>query len=69
MDPTEDRVWLVHREGFSLGAVIPENLGGKRGSELSRQASLLRGGRESYKVRLHTGQVLEVDEEDVEKVN
>ena len=62
-------MWLVHREGFSLGMVIPENMGGKRGSELSRQTSLLRGGRESYKVRLHSGQVLEVDEEDVEKVN
>lgn len=68
MDPTEDRVWLVHREGFSLGIVIPENLGGKRGSELSRQASLVRGGRESYKVRLQSGKVLEADEEDVEKV-
>ena len=69
MDPTEDRVWLVHKEGFSLGTVVPENLGGKRGSELSRQTSLVRGSRESYKVRLQTGKVLEVDEEDVEKVN
>ena len=69
MDPTEDRVWLVHREGFSLGTVIPENMGGKRGSELSRQASLVRGGgRESYKVKLHSGKVLEVEEEDIEKV-
>ena len=62
-------MWLVHREGFSLGTVIPENMGGKRGSELSRQTSILRGGRESYKVKLHSGQVLEADEEDVEKVN
>ena len=49
--------------------MVPENLGGKRGSELSRQTSLVRGSRESYKVKLQSGKVLKVDEEDVEKVN
>ena len=69
VDPSEDRVWLVHKEGFSLGTVMPENPAGKRGSELSRQTSLVRGSRESYKVKLHSGKVIDVDEEDLEKVS
>jgi len=70
VDPTEDRVWVVHKEGFSLATVVPENVAGKRGSELSRQTSLVRGGgRESYKVRIQSGKVLEIEEEDIEKAS
>jgi len=69
-DTSEERVWLIHKNGFSLARVMPDNVPGRRGSELSRQASLVRsGGRESYRVMLHkSGQILDVEEEDLEKV-
>ena len=69
-DAGEERVWLIHKSGFSLACVVPENVQGRRGSELSRQTSLVRsGGRESYRVVLHkSGQILDVEEEDLEKV-
>jgi len=69
-DAVEERVWLIHKNGFSLARVVPENVQGRRGSELSRQTNLVRsGGRESYRVALHkSGQILDVEEEDLEKV-
>ena len=69
-DANEERVWLIHKTGFSLARLLPENVQGKRGSELSRKASLVRsGGRESYRVKLYkSGQILDAEEEDLEKV-
>ncbi|XP_019401358.1 PREDICTED: unconventional myosin-XVIIIa isoform X14 [Crocodylus porosus] len=52
-----DKVWLVHKDGFSLASQLR-----------AEDASLLPEGK--VKVRLdHDGTVLEVDEDDVEKAN
>ncbi|XP_064379323.1 unconventional myosin-XVIIIa isoform X11 [Dromaius novaehollandiae] len=52
-----DKVWLVHRDGFSLASQLRAD-----------EASLLPEGKAKVKLD-HDGAVLEVDEDDVEKAN
>ena len=57
-----ERVWLVHRGGFAAARVLHPGMPGAEGVE-----NLPEG---KCRVRLeHGGEVLDVDEEDVEKVN
>ena len=56
-----ERVWLVHRGGFAAARVLHAGMPGAEGVE-----NLAEG---KCRVKLeHGGEVLDVDEEDVEKV-
>jgi len=57
-----ERVWLVHRGGFAAARVLRAGMPGAEGVEN------LPEGKCRVKVE-HGGEVLDVDEEDVEKVN
>jgi len=57
-----ERVWLVHRGGFAAARVLHAGMPGAEGVE-----NLPEG---KCRVKLeHGGETLDVDEEDVEKVN
>jgi len=57
-----ERVWLVHRGGFAAARVLRTGMPGAEGVEN------LPEGKCRVKVE-HGGEVLDIDEEDVEKVN
>jgi len=57
-----ERVWLVHRGGFAAARVLHAGMPGAEGVEN------LPEGRCRVKLE-HGGELLDVDEEDVEKVN
>jgi myosin-18 len=64
-----ERVWVVHRAGFSLGTVRPEDTSAP--SNFSSHFSIIRyQGKDTKKVKLaQTDDIIDVDEEDLEKAN
>lgn len=49
-----DRVWLVHKTGFTSAMLLPADGGGSSDG--------------TVKIKLDSGEILDVEEEDVEKV-
>eukprot|EP00731_Ephydatia_muelleri_P023185 Em0015g768a len=66
----QERVWVVHKDGFSLGTLVRDSP--KQSSISAHYSLVVYQGKDSCRVRLEHGErseVIKVDEEDIEKAN
>ena len=62
--PDGERVWLVHKDGFSGATLLPK----EKEKDHKQRVNFLSPWAQPCTIRLDTGEVLTVDDNDVEKV-